>query len=752
MNDAIPFVPRDPAPRPPEKRPAPRIVPGAVTGNIRRVNGADQVPLLTRYLRIFWRWKHVLAGVLFVALVLGVVATLLMTPLYTARATIEIAREADKVVQIQDVRSESSAADLEFYQTQYGLLRSRSLAEQVARQLKLADDPAFFAMFGKKLDGVAEGDTARLGPAGRDERVREAGKILLKNLDIAPVRLSRLVEIGFTSPSADLSARVANAWASHFIESNLERKFQATSYARKFLEGRLEQLRQRLEQTERQLVQYASQQQIINLPGTQGPGGVATGERSIMVDDLVSLNNELGVARAERIRAESRIGGGAGGTASEALASTTIGGLRQKRAEIAADYSRVLIQFTPDYPAARALASQVAQLDRSIATEERRVQSSLSVTLHDARSREQDLQGRVDTLKTGMLSLRQRSIQYNIYQREVDTNRQLYDALLQRYKEIGVSGGVGTNNVSIIDAAVLPDRPSRPRVMVNLAIALGLGLMLGAGLVFALEQIDETLTDPAEVERTLDVPLLGTIPKGRAGTPVELLQDRKSALVEAYLALQTNLEFSTDHGMPRLLSVTSTRPAEGKSTTSYAITLMLARAKRRTLLIDGDMRNPSVHNLLGLRNDRGFSNLLAGSDDVDGLVRNLPELGFDTILAGPIPPNAAELLTGGRLDAVLAMLLDRYDHVIIDSPPVMGLADAPLIASRVEGTVFVVEAHGIRARMVRLALDRLTNAQAHIFGAVLSKFQSRRAHFDYGYEYGYTYGRKDKRKGDRADA
>jgi succinoglycan biosynthesis transport protein ExoP len=714
---------------------------GRFDPTVHRAGDDQQVPMLMRYMRTFWRWKHVLIGTVLVAAVIGIVTTLLMTPLYTAKATIEIAREADKVVQTGDVSRESGATDLEFYQTQYGLLRARSLSERVARELKLADDPKFFAMFGEQIDGVPKGTVVtRLTASGRDGRVRQAGKILLDNLEVSPIRLSRLVTIGFTSPSAALSAKLTNAWATNFIESNLDRKFQATSYARKFLEQRLEQLRQRLAETERQLVQYAADQQIINLPGQQGANG-STSERSIVVDNLTALNSELSVAIGERIRAESRIGKGASaGAVTEALTNTAIGSLRQKRAEIASEYARTLIQFEPQYPAALALASQIKELDRSIANEEGRVQASLNTNYRDAMARERDLQTQVEGLKSGLLSVRQRSIQYNIYQRDVDTNRQLYDALLQRYKEIGIAGGVGTNNVSVIDNAVQPQRPSQPRFLINLALALGIGLVLGVAAILLLDQIDETISDPAALPQTLNIPLLGTIPKSVGEAPIELLNDRKSSLVEAYLALQTNLGFTTGHGMPRSLSVTSTRPAEGKSTSAYAIALMLARGQRKVLLIDGDMRSPSLHRLLDVVNDKGLSNLLAGSDEIDAMILTPENVGFSAILAGPQPPNSAELLIGDRLGTLLKTLSTRFDHIVIDSPPVMGLADAPLIAGQVEGTVFVVEAHAVRSRAVRTALARLADAHAHILGALLLKFESRRGQLGYGYDYGYGYG------------
>jgi polysaccharide biosynthesis transport protein len=726
-----------------------RILPEAApeARTLLRNGEGNGLPLLTRYLRIALRWKWVILGCIAAALLIGLIATLMMTPLYTATSTIEISRDSDKVTKLEGVEREASSADLEFYQTQYGLLKARSLAERVARELKFSEDPKFFQAFGAKPTGAA-GNLAnnRYAAAGGEQRVRDAATVLLKNVTITPVRASRLVEISFTSPDSGLSTRVANAWGQQFIESNLGRRFEATAYARKFLEDRLEQLRVRLEESERLLVNYAANQKIVNVPSTVAAGGEnagATTERSLVADDLSSLNSELSTATADRIRAESRL---RGGTSSEMLSNVAISSLRQRRAEAAADYAKLMIQFEPGYPAARAIASQIAQLDQAIAREESRVSSSLQTGYRDAVSRERALAGRVEGLKTGLIDLKRRSIQYNIYQRDVDTNRQLYDGLLQRYKEIGVAGGVGTNNVSIVDIAQTPDRPSQPRMFNNLLLSLLIGLLVGAGLAFALEQIDEAIADPADVEGALGLPMLGAVPLTGDVEPMVALQDRKSSLVEAYLSVQTNLEFATAHGAPRSLSVTSTRPAEGKSTTAFALAQSLARGKRKVALIDGDMRSPSVHGLFGLKNERGVSNVLAGSDDVAGMLHASGQDGLVVMTAGPQPPNAAELLSGERLGFLIAKLLETVDHVIVDSPPVMGLADAPLIASKVEGTVYAVESHGIRTSLVRVALGRLASANARILGIVLTKFESKRAHYGYGYDYGYGYGEKGRDK------
>ena len=710
---------------------------------------ANDVPIIRQYMRIATRWRYVILGATVACVLAGLIITLLMTPKFTATATIEISREANQVTNFQGVERETSVADQEFYQTQYGLLQSRSLSERVATQLRLVDDPSFYERFGVSRDEPEfQLVNGRYPASGRATRQRVAGEILLKNLNIAPTRLSRLVDIRFTSPNSEFSAKVANTWADAFIQINLERKVQATSYGRNLLQRQLAQQKERLDESQRQLVAYASQQRIINLPAQSNADG-STSERSIVADDLASLNTALSQATAERIAAESRYReGGRAGASSEALRNQAINALRQRRAEYAADYQKLLTQFEPQYPAARALKSQIDQLDRSIANEERRVSGSLETDYRGAVERERGLKARVEQLKGSYLDLRRRSIQYNIFQQEVDTNRALYDGLLQRFKEIGVAGGVGVNNVSVVDQADAPQKPSSPRLLVNLAIALLAGLGIGAALALALEQMDEAIADPAEVERRLGLPLLGSVPKVDGITPREALLDRKSDMVDAYLAVQTNLAFTTEHGVPRSFLVTSTRPAEGKSTTALALATMLARSGKRVILVDGDMRSPSVHHLGGVSHDRGLSNFLAGQDEIAALTFPMADLGFTAMSAGPIPPNAAELLTGARLSLLIERLYEQFDHVVIDSPPVMGLADAPLIASRVEGVIYTVESHGIRSTLVKTALARLAAANAHIFGGVLTKFEARKAHYGYGYEYGYGYGRdKTEAKG-----
>lgn len=702
----------------------------------------EQPPRLIYYFTMLRRHKWIIMGSIVAGLVLGLVFTLLATPLYTAVSTLEIQRETRNFTMVQGANaSETSNVDLEFYQTQYGLLRSRALAERVATGLRLHDSPEFFGMFKEaRVAQWFDGGRVRADAAPRETRIREAADLLLNNLVVSPERLSRLVNLSFGSPDPAFSKQVVDTWGADFIRSTLERRFGATAYARRFLEGRLAELRERIDASERRLVDYAARESIINLPATTAqPGMGAIGERSLLVDDLAAINRERSDATAARIAAQSRLGA-RGDIVNEALQNDAIAGLRQRRAELAADYARMMVQFEPEYPPARAVQTQLEQIDRSIAREETRVRQTLRQTYDSAVSREQQLNARVDQLQTGVLDLRRRSIQYNIYQRDVDTSRQLYDALLQRYKEIGVAGGVGVNNISIVDPAELPRRPSSPRFLLNMLLALIAGTAVGVGAAFGIEQIDQGVSDPGEVENLLGVPLIGTIPKVSEEQPIDLLADRKSTLAEAYLSLQTSLAFSTDHGVPRTLAVTSTRPAEGKTTTSYALALSIARTGKRVLLVDGDMRSPSIHHMLNIHQETGLSNFLAGNDEVASLIAKTEFEGLSVMPAGPLPPSSPELLSSDRLSKLIEVLLQSYDHILFDAPPVMGLADAPLLASRVEGVIFVVEYHSTQKAMAKVALGRLRSANAQILGAVVTKFNAKRAQFGYGYDYGYGYG------------
>ena len=715
---------------------------GLTGGNFTLFSGSadlgapGRVRPMKRLYQLAQRWRWVLVGGVVCGIMLGLLVTMMMTRQYASTVRLEINREADRVVNIDSVERDTSIGDQEFYQTEYGLLQTKALAERVVRDLNLVDDPKFQAMAGRS--GVQPGD--------RSKRIEAAAKLLLDHVGVAPVRGSRLVDVTAVTPDPALSARIARAWSDNFIQSTLERRFDSSNYARRFLEQRLAQLREKLEQSERAAVGYAANQGIITLPSASNSasGGNANGapDRSLVTDDLSALNNALSTATADRIAAQSRLLQASRPDAStEALSNDAITAMRQKRADAASEYAKQMIQFEPDYPPAMANAAQIRALDTAIAREEGRIRTSLNQTYRSALERENALKSQVGGLKQDLNQVRRRTIQYNIYQRDADTNRELYNALLQRYKEIGVAGAVEKNNVSVVDPPQIPERPVTPNLMVNLILSTLAGAVGGLGLAGVLAQIDEGLSDPAEIEEKLGLPLLGTVPRLKGEDPIEALKDPRSGIVEAYLSVQANLELSTAQGTPRSLAVTSSRPREGKSTTTIALAQSLVRARRKVVLVDADMRSPSVHSHFGIENSIGVSNFLAGKDDLTPLLHAIGDDGLTIMTAGPQPPNAGDLLTGDRMRMLIERLQQQFDHVIVDCPPVLGLADAPLVAAAVEAVVYVVEAGSIQAGMVRMALSRLKAAQVNLLGVMLTKLDSKRSHIGYGYDYGYGYGR-----------
>jgi polysaccharide biosynthesis transport protein len=707
---------------------------------------------LRKYLRVIIKRRRLILGVIGVCILLGLIATFLMTPIYQATATLQIDREAANVVQVEGLQTSENLGDPQFYQTQYELLQSRTLAEKTVASIGLADDQAFLikgtqsplAWIRSSLASLfkapaAEADTADANSVA-DKLQRSAVGALQDGLVVSPVRNSRLVKVSFRHPNAAITERVANGVAEAFIAANLDRKYDATSYARKFLEERLQQLKVKLEESEAQLVAYAMQQGIINLDDRQ----------SLKGSDLALINTKLVEARNERIRLEGmwrQAQATKGFGLMQIMDNPTIQKNRDLRAQLAAEYQQKLGLYKPAFPAMIRLKSQIAELDAQAQEAIKVIKLSIKAQ-YDAAKREEEMLGeQVDMTKADVLDQRSRSIKYNILQREVDTNRTLYDGLLQRYKEIGVAGGVGTNNISVIDRAEIPGAPSSPKLTLNLLVSLLAGTMLGVAGAFGLEYLDDTFKSPEDVESGLAMPVIGIIPRPHQGVALSnALADARSSVSEAYRSLRTALQFSTAEGVPRTLLITSSRPSEGKSTTAATLARAFTQIGMKVLIIDADLRNPSLHKEFQRPNELGLSNYLAGAKLPQEVVQetNVKDLTF--ISSGPLPPNPAELLAGARLVSLLSLASESFDVVVVDGPPIMGLADAPLLASNVAGTLLVVAANETRREAAKVAVKRLHFARAPIVGALLSKFDMKQVGYGYGYAYGgYDYHSREEK-------
>ncbi len=703
-----------------------------IEGGGRHLSFADTADSqLVQYLSVIRRRIWLVLGIIVAACLVAVYVTSTTIPLYRASTTIEISREGARVLAQDDTQPQSARLGTEFFQTQYGLIASRAVAAGVVRKLRLADN-------GTILAGYSGADADRAMQATRQVRTRRAIDIVRANTRVEPVRNSGLVNIRFSSPDPELSAMVSRAIAETYIETNLQRRFDANNYAREFLESELQRVRAALEESEQRVVTYANNTDILELGRRSDEQGTVQGQ-SIPEMSLEVLNEALAQATANRIAAEAR---SRARTGDNALSDPALIQLRGQRAQLQAEYSRNLATLRPEYPSMVALRGQIDSLDRSIAQQSARISEGMSAEYRAALAQEQQLQARVTALSNSVQDLSQRRIQYNIFQRDADTNRALYDSLLERYKEIGVAGGIGSNNVAIVDPAEVPTSPFTPQPLMNLLLALLGGTALGLAAAFLLEQLDGAIKNPVDVENTLGLPILGVVPDAQINDLLGDLRDRKSVISESYLSVHTSLRFSTSHGVPRSMTVTSASESEGKSTTALSTAAMSARMGRKVLIIDADMRNPSLHKTLGVANEAGVADLLTGADPARMPVISIPDLNLSAITAGPIPPNPAELLATDRLAELIQWFGGHYDHVVIDAPPVMGLSDAPLIASSVEATVFVITAGSTGTKAAIGALRRLQDVDANVVGAVLSRYSSNEAGYGYNYNYTYDYGLK----------
>lgn len=701
------------------------------------------------------RWTIILFTAIVVAAV--VTATYLKTPIYRATLTLQIDRENVRIFDSNkgEVDLNVTSPDYFYYQTQYELLKSRSLALRVVNQMGLADRPAqaappppsLVAQAREWLAGwLPKTSTAEAGnapPPSEAARVDGVVSGFLGGLTVEPVRDSRLVKLYYDSPDPALAANILNTLAKSYINLNLERRFDASTYARNFLQERLQQVKARLEESERELIQFSGREQIINVDDTQ----------NIVVQNLTAANAALGEAEKRRINAEAiyrQMMATRGQGLSQVLDSKIIQDLKQTKTKLEAQYQENLSIYKPAYPAMVQLRNQINQIDALINQEIGNIRAAISANYEAAKAEEVLLRANLEQLKQQVLSLQNRSIQFNILRREVDTNRQLYEGLLQRFKEVGVAAGIGTNNISIVDEAKVPTSPYQPNLRKNAWMALILGLLGGIGLAFLFEHLDDTFRRPEELEKRLGLPVLGVIPMTRQdrgdNRPIALaaLEDPRSAFAEAYRSVRTALQFSTASGVPRLLTVTSAMVGEGKSTTAVSLAIQFAQAGKKTLLIEADLRKPSIHRTLNLDNQTGLTHYLAGGDVQPADITKPTHIAnLFAIPAGTLPPNPAELLSSARMMALLALAAEKFDQVILDSPPLLGLADALIIGNLCEGTLLTVEMGSTPRGYVQGALKRLLGARVHVLGTILTKLEARPGAYGYYRSYYYYYHASD---------
>ena len=709
----------------------------------------EDVINLRDYWRVIMARKGTILLVTFLVVVATLISTSLQTSIYRSSTTLQIDRQADKVLQYEGVTAESGRYDWEFYQTQYELLKSKSLAQRVVDELGLESSAqfmgsgdeqksSFFSDIRKAIKGLIQGEEEK--PVVSDEASDgpDLAAILQGGLTISPVRDSKLVVVSYDSPDPKLAARVTNAIAKNFVNTTLERRFEASSYAKTFLSERIKQVRAELEDSERTLAEYAQEREIIDLEEKQ----------SILMHKIRELDSKLVSSEAQRIQDEAKyvemkdavLRGNL-----NVLESPVIQAYKERLVQLEAEYEEKLHIYKPAYPTMVQLKQRIDEVQGKIDEEIQNIKTSALTKYKAAQREEAMLKARVAEIKVEILDLQSRSTDYQALKRDVETNRELYNGLLQRMKEVGVASGIGTNNISVVDKAEVASAPYKPNLKKNLMIALVLGLFGGIGLAFLFDHLDDTIKSGSDLEKLTGTAVLGIVPevnKQRENVESVALmtyEQPTSSLAEAYRSVRTALTFSTASGSPKVLHLTSSGAGEGKTTSALALATAYTQAGSNVLLIDADLRNPSLHKEMGLSNEVGLTNYLAADYKPSQVVQQT-EIGNLWVLpTGPIPPNPAELLSSGKMVDFVTTAGKKFDMVIIDSPPVLGLADALVLANMSQATILVVDAGVTRTGSVEGSMQRLKRARSNIIGTLLVKYGQGSSGYGYDYHYSYNY-------------
>lgn len=693
--------------------------------------GNDLALALMQYVHIAFKRKWLILSVLLAVVVLGLLKALLATPRYTSTVRIQIDREPLKVLE-RGATTPQEEGGADFLKTQFELLKSRAMAERVVSSLKLKGDADFLASARLSPLGMIAHLLGSKKTATAQDTEAIAVRIIGSNVEIKPVTGSRLVDVSYTDPNPRRAQKIANAYADAYMASNVDKRFQANAYAKTFLEDQIKQLKIRLEESEKAALDFAETAKIVEV----------SDKASVAENNLAAANAALGQLISERIKAEQQwrqVEDTSATNLPQFLSNKVIEELRAHGKELETEYQEKLESFKPGYPAMVEISNKIKETKKQLAAEANAIRNSLKAAYDAALSQENEMKKRVEQLREEVLDLQKKGIQYNILKREAETNRGLYNNLLQRYKEVDIAGGSGTNNIFIADPAMAASAPSEPNIPRTLLFSLVLGLASGGGLAYLLEILDDRVRAPEELEQVSGIPALGVIPL--AGENFDrALSDPRSVLSEAHRSLGTALQFSTESGLPRSITVTSSGPGEGKSTTAVMIARHFASLGQKVLLVDGDLRKPSLHLKLNRDNSRGLSNYLTGHALPPDIIQKSDHPNLAFMASGPLPPNAAELLGGNRIFTLITLGSEVFDLIVIDCPPLMGLADAQLLASATAATVFVVGAGEQRKAFIRAALRRLGLARIAVAGAVLTKFDSKAVSYGYGYGYGYGHG------------
>jgi capsular exopolysaccharide synthesis family protein len=717
---------------------------------------------LSHYWWLLWR-RRWLVGLFFVAVVLSVASvTFLLVPLYSAESVLMIESQSPQVLDIEEVLSESLlGSEHDYYKTQYELLKSRSLAEQVIRteQLTWSDlsPPRFLISWAEDSDEA---------PARGSEIDPDWIDAYLARLAIAPLDKTHLVKVHFSSPDPELAARVVNAHARAYISRGLAFRNRASEDARRFLDEKLIELHERLRRSEAALNRYRSTEGIVSLDEKE----------NMVVERLADLNRRMTEVEAQRIGYEAQFQVARRGdpnALSAVTKSDLISTLKEEIALLESQHSELSAQFNLNLPSARnpnrprleQLEARIEDIRRHLRRETSNIVNGIESALLKARAEEEALTEKLAEQKAAALRLKSSSVDYAILAREVETTRQLHEAVLLRVKETGLGAGLQSSNVFVIDPARAPLEPISPRVGRNIALAILMGLLGGLALVLAADYLDNTLRSPEDAEHYLQLPSLGFVPDFRAlgsqnqpqiGGEQKLLSARASrwnplngerrrpspslqrarlqqnpfsVASEAYRAVRTSLLLSKPDEAPRVIAFTSARTSEGKTATVLNMAAAFAQLGRRVLVIDADLRRPDCQRILATKSDLGLTEVLTGQPSAEGRLADADarqavlrtRWPFFFLPSGQRPPDPTELLGSARMRELLASLRKRFEYILIDSPPLAPVSDGLVLSTLVDGVVLVIDQQNTPRQLAREVLSRLDRMHVRPLGFVLNR-------------------------------
>jgi polysaccharide biosynthesis transport protein len=748
-------------------------------------NPTPQEVNLRDYWRVLVKHRWIVITFLLVVVTTVTIYSLTMIPIYRATAQILIEKTNPNVLSFQEmVAMDPSGTD--FYQTQYKILESRSIAEEVINRLGLAQHPEFKPREKKQENFISEvikllNLDKLLGfkdpeKQQENEPTSEVSSFpvatppddsaivnsFLGKLKIEPIRNSRLVKINFESPSPPLAAQVSNTLAQAYIDWNLGLRLKTQQNLSHFLGEQVQEARRKLDATEYALQQYREKFGVAALSAKGGKG--PEGEQDISRLKFMQVNTQLVESTKLRIEAEILYKNALetlktprkAESLPEVIINPAILAIKDQEFRLLRERAEKFEKFGPKHPTMVSLNQEIENLEKKKLEEIRNIVDAMRTRYEVALNQEQSLQKALMQSQNETISRDRIAIQYQVLQQEAESNRVLYDMLLKRYKETNVSEENRTINIHVVDQAVVPKAPVKPRVKMNISLAVVVGLFLGIGLAFFMEYIDNTVKTPDDLKRYFNLPYLGPIPHFKIENPelplsdVIVLNDPKSSASESYRGIRTGILFSTSSGSPRSLLITSADTKEGKTITCLNLAVTMAQAGKKILILDCDMYRPRFHKVFNLGNDRGLSNILIGEKDWREVKIPTPIPNLEVITSGPIPPNPADLVGSDRMRGLIKEVTQEYDCILFDSAPIGAVTDPVILSRLVEGVVLVVKVGQTVREHISNALRVLKDIQAHVLGAVLNDINiGKDGYYYYYYHYYYYYaedgGRKNKK-------